>query len=318
MVRRGSLQYWHRRRAAKPLPRIRSAPQTEGVSISDILAFKAGMTHLIMAGDEGRFKNMETSRACTILEVPHTEVYGVRLYSVDASTRYKKSYMELYNKQAALKVGIKNVKLTEEKIEAAKSDQKVTDVSLLIAAYPKDTSHVQNHPSRYEARLSGNSVKEKLEFAAKVLGQELKPGMVFKNGQYVDVFAVSKGKGWQGPVKRFGISRNLHKATGKSRHVGTLGPANPSDVLYTVPRAGQMGYHYRFDHNKRVLKIGTKEETEAINVSGGFKNYGVVRSDYIVVDGSVPGPAKREVRVRHSLSYAKAQPQEPKITYIAK
>jgi large subunit ribosomal protein L3 len=318
MVRRGSLQYWHRRRAAKPLPRVRSAPQSSEVTISDIVAYKAGMTHLLITGDEGRFKNTEVSRACTILEVPRTEVYGIRMYSTDPSTLYKKAYTEIYNKQSAAKLGIKNVKATEDKLESLKSDQKISDISLLIAVYPGETSHVQNHPSRYEARLSGKGVKEKLEFAVKVLGQELKPGSVFKNGQYVDVFAVSKGKGWQGPVKRFGISRNLHKATGKSRHVGTLGPMGLAEVLYTVPRAGQMGYHYRFDHNKRLLKIGAKEDTDSINVNGGFKNYGVVRGDYLIIDGSVPGPAKRMVRVRQSLSYINSTPKEPKITYISK
>ncbi|MGC8478449.1 MAG: 50S ribosomal protein L3 [Candidatus Micrarchaeia archaeon] len=320
MVRRGSMQYWHRRRAAKPLPRVRSAPLSSELGLSNMLAYKAGMTYLTMIDDsQSPSKNMDVARACTVLEVPKTEAYGIRLYTKDPITGYRKVYAEVYSAQAAQKIGIKNPKFTEEKIESAKAMADPVEVSLLLTAYPKESGLEQNHPNRYEARvLGGKDANEKIGFAAKFLGKEIKPSDIFKNGEYVDAFAISKGKGWQGPVKRFGVSRLFHKATGKSRHVGTLGPTNPANVTYTVPQAGQMGYQYRSERNKRILKIGTKADIEQINKKGGFSNYGFVKNDYILVDGSVPGSAKRIVRLRHSINYAGAQAKEPKVTYISR
>ncbi|MEM3827161.1 MAG: 50S ribosomal protein L3 [Candidatus Micrarchaeaceae archaeon] len=320
MVRRGSMQYWHRRRAAKPLPRIRSYAETRELGLSDMLAYKVGMTHLTMLDDSlSPSKNTEVARACTVLEVPYTEAYGIRLYTKDELTGYKKTYAEVFSAEAAHKLGIKNPKLTDEKIGGAKKGVALSAVSLLLAAYPKASALGQDHPNRYEVRVTGGKdIEERINFATKFLGKEIKPADIFKNGERVDVFSISKGKGWQGPVKRFGISRLFHKATGKGRHVGTLGPANPSNVLYTVPQAGQMGYHYRSERNKRILKIGTKNDVDTINKKGGFSNYGFVSGDYLVVDGSVPGCAKRIVRVRHSMNYAGAQIKEPKITYISK
>jgi large subunit ribosomal protein L3 len=320
MVRRGSMQYWHRRRAAKPLPRIRSYPATAEISLSDVLTYKVGMTYLTMIDDSSSpSKNMEVAKACTVLEVPRTEAYGIRFYTKDEVTGYKKVYAEVYNAAVAQKLGIKSPKFTEDKIDTAKGSAEPIDISLLMATYPDESAMSQNHPNRYEVKIrGGKDMAEKINFAAKFLGKEVKLSDIFKNGERVDVFAVSKGKGWQGPVKRFGVSRLFHKATGKSRHVGTLGPANPANVLYTVPQAGQMGYHYRSEHNKRVLKIGTKNEVDAVNKKGGFLNYGLVKNDYLIIEGSVPGSAKRMVRVRHSMDYARAQMKEPKISYISR
>jgi large subunit ribosomal protein L3 len=71
-------------------------------------------------------------------------------------------------------------------------------------------------------------------------------------------------------------------------------------VAYTVPHGGQMGYHHRTEHNKRILEMGTKESTSKINLKGGFWNYGNIKNDYLVLDGSVPGPSKRLIRVRRA------------------
>ena len=78
-----------------------------------------------------------------------------------------------------------------------------------------------------------------------------------KNGEFVDISSVTKGKGWSGPIKRFGTARLFHKSTNKVRHVGTLGPFTPGKVLFTVPQAGQTGIQLRTERNKRVLKLGT-------------------------------------------------------------
>jgi large subunit ribosomal protein L3 len=49
---------------------------------------------------------------------------------------------------------------------------------------------------------------------------------------------------------------------------------------------------------------------------GGFLNYGIIRNDYIIVKGSIPGPTKRLIRLRPAIRPEKAQPA-PEITYIS-
>lgn len=317
----GSLQYWPHRRARKRLARLRSNPDMKEPTISNLVAYKVGMTHVAMTDDsESPSKNQEVARAVTVLEIPKTEVYGLRFYGVDGISNYKIIKTELYNKAAAQRLNIKKLQNDESKLDAMKGKIKeFSDVRILAAAYPKETSAEQHHPMRFEAAIGGKSIEEKFDAASKLLGKEVRITDVFKPGEFIDVSTVTKGKGWQGPIKRFGVKRKVHKATGKIRTGGPLGSMGLGKVFYTVPRAGQLGFNYRTEHNKRILKLGKSTDAEAINKPGGFVNYGVVRNDYVVVDGSVGGPAKRLVRIRKSIRERNAKGiKEPKVSYIAK
>ena len=86
-----------------------------------------------------------------------------------------------------------------------------------------------------------------------------------------------------------------------------------------MPQSGQLGFNYRTEHNKRILKMGKKEEAASVNPKSGFINYGNVVADYMIIDGSVPGPAKRLVRIRKTVDNrdSKSGIKEPKISYIA-
>ena len=70
----------------------------------------------------------------------------------------------------------------------------------------------------------------------------------------------------------------------------------PHYVRYTVPRAGQMGFHQRTERNKRILKIGN--DGKDITPRGGFPHYGVIKKDYLIMKGSVPGSTKRLLKFR--------------------
>ena len=80
-------------------------------------------------------------------------------------------------------------------------------------------------------------------------------------------------------------------------------------------RGRHMGYSYRTELNKIVLRIGTPADAQSVMPKGGFINYGLIRNDYAVVDGSIPGPAKRLVRIRKSLRGKGVA--EPKVQYIS-
>ena len=131
----------------------------------------------------------------------------------------------------------------------------------------------------------------------------------------MDAIAVTKGKGFQGAVKRWGVKLLHHKNRKHRRMIGTLGPWL-SWVRPTVPQAGQMGFHKRTEYNKRILKIG--ENGEEITPQGGFPHYGIVRNEYVIVHGSLPGSVKRIIRMRHAIRYIKGvKVEKPEITYIS-
>lgn len=101
------------------------------------------------------------------------------------------------------------------------------------------------------------------------------------------------------------------------RRIGCIGPWQPPKIMYTVGRAGQMGYHQRVEYNKRVIKIS--EDADEINPKGGFIRYGLVKNDFILLLGSVPGPKKRLIRFRESMRPKSVfEKSVPEITYINK
>ena len=111
--------------------------------------------------------------------------------------------------------------------------------------------------------------------------------------------AVSKGKGYQGPVKRFGVKVRGRKHTKKRRNIGNLSARNVARVLPgKIAFPGQLGFQTRTEYNKRILKIGTDGK---INPKGGWINYGLVPGHYLLVEGSVPGPKKRLIMLRKGI-----------------
>ena len=85
--------------------------------------------------------------------------------------------------------------------------------------------------------------------------------------------------------------------------------------MYSVPRAGQMGFFQRTEYNKLIVKIGSvgKEITPA----GGFPHYGVVKSNYLLILGSVPGKPTRLIRLRYPIRpYKYTLEKPPEIKYI--
>ena len=149
----------------------------------------------------------------------------------------------------------------------------------------------------FEVKIDGGTVQDQLEFGKKSLGKEVKVSEVFTEGGEVDVISITKGKGIQGPVKRWGIKKLKHKSRKTVRGVGSIGPWHPHYVMYSVPRAGQMGFAQRTEHNKQILKMGNNGAD--VTPKGGFLRYGPVRTEYTVIRGTIPGPARRLVALRY-------------------
>ena len=86
--------------------------------------------------------------------------------------------------------------------------------------------------------------------------------------------------------------------------------------MYTVARAGQMGFHQRTETGKRILLVGNGKE-KPITPAGGFLHFGPVNGDYAVLRGSVPGPARRFVMVRMPVRSAPKSQGPPQVIEVS-
>lgn len=314
-MRRGSLEYWPHRRAHKLLPRIRNWPESKTPSVLTLPAYKAGMTHVMVVDDSASpSKGQEIFRPVTLLVFPKMFIYGVRMYG--KQYLYEQPAGSVYDKTLAQKVGIKTIKSTTTLDDVKKKASEYTDITALAFADPSDLNIGVKKLMRFEVPVGGSTIEEKIAFIEKIFGKEVKSSEVLALGEFIDVVCVSKGKGWEGPVSRFGVARQYHKSTGKIRHLGTLGAWHPPKVLFSVPMAGHLGFNYRTELNKRIIKMGTSQDSATVTPKGGFLNFGDIRSDYIMIEGSVPGSAKRFVRIRKAIR-AKGKVTVPKIMYIS-
>lgn len=194
----------------------------------------------------------------------------------------------------------------------------VFDVRAIVTTIPVLSGIGKKKVEVLEIKIHGKSINERLEYARSILGSYLTPLDVFMEGQFIDIIGVTKGHGFQGVIKRFGVKElpRWHKHRKGSRKVGSRGPAFTYSMS-EVPQAGQMGFHRRTEYNKRILKIGTNG-LEVV-VKGGFLHYGLIYGPYILLEGSTLGPAKRLLMLRHpvrpTLEWIPVSP--PKITYLS-
>ena len=127
----------------------------------------------------------------------------------------------------------------------------------------------------------------KFENAAEyTVGQEIKAD-IFAEGDKIDATGTSKGKGFQGAIKRHGLSRGPMKHGSKyHRHAGSNGPATtPGRVFKGKHMPGQMG-------NVKV----TVQNLEVVKVD--------VENNLLLVKGAVPGPKKALLVLKETVKKA--------------
>lgn len=315
--RRGSLAYHPRKRAPSPVARVRARPElADGIMVGGIPCYKAGTTHVEVIDDSPHSITTKQTIAtvATVLEAPPIKVFGIRAYV--------KGYGGL---QCVTEVLSKDLSkdlesvfpLPKKKLDGVDKIEKIVDtlvdVRLLVHTQPSSVPSIpKKKPEVMELSVAGNTSDEKLANAKELLGKEIKVSDVFKEGDFVDTMSITKGKGFHGPLKKWGTKKLPRKTRNGRRTAGNLGPFTPGAMMWTTPQSGQMGYHQRTEFNKRVLKLGSNGEE--VTPSGGFLHYGNVKSDYIIIKGSTPGPQKRLVMLRpatrfHGKASAVAQPE---------
>ena len=297
--RRGSLQFWHRKRASRIYPRIRSNPIFNEVKLAGFAGYKAGMTQVsyVDAKPTSPTKGETLRVPATIIECPPIKVIGLRLYqdSVLGSSVLLDVFSDAFDMDLKRKLTLPKKKMEQQKMKDAETKlEQAKDIKALVATQPKHAGFGKKKPEIFEMQIGGEDIKARFDYIKSVLGKELKVSDLLTSGHFYDAHAVTTGKGYQGVIKRFGVRRKVHKSEKGVRRVGTLG-AFTGAKTHTVPHPGQMGFHTRTEYNKQVLLISNPKEQE-INPNGGIVNYGVVKSDYILIAGSVIGPKKRLIR----------------------
>lgn len=121
-----------------------------------------------------------------------------------------------------------------------------------------------------------------LDVAAYEVGQEVKVE-IFAEGDVIDVTGVTKGKGFQGVIKRHGQSRGpMAHGSRYHRRPGSMGPVAPNRVFKQKKLPGQMGGNVVTIQNLEIVKVD-------------------VERNLLLVKGNVPGSKKALVAVKSAI-----------------
>ncbi|CAL0300684.1 unnamed protein product [Lupinus luteus] len=337
--RHGSLGFLPRKRAARHRGKVKAFPkddQTKPPKLTAFLGYKAGMTHIVREVEKpgSKLHKKETCEPVTIIETPPLVVVGVVGYvktprglrtlntvwaqhlSEEIKRRFyknwsksKKKAFTKYSKQYESEDGKKNIEAQLEKIKKYATVVRVlahTQIRKLKGLKQKK-AHIM------EIQVNGGTIPQKVDFAYSFFEKQVPIDAVFQKDEMIDLIGVTKGKGYEGVVTRWGVTRLPRKTHRGLRKVACIGAWHPARVSFTVARAGQNGYHHRTELNKKIYRLGKAgqeshdavtdyDRTEKdITPMGGFPHYGIVKEDYLMVKGGCVGPKKRVITLRQSL-----------------
>ncbi|EOS59039.1 MULTISPECIES: 50S ribosomal protein L3 [Paenibacillus] len=131
-------------------------------------------------------------------------------------------------------------------------------------------------PKRYVREIRG------VDLAGYEVGQEVKVD-IFAEGEFVDVTGISKGKGFQGVIKRWGQSRGpMAHGSRYHRRPGSMGSIAANRVFKGKNLPGHMGHETVTIQNLEVVKVDAERNV-------------------LLVKGSIPGPKNSFVKVKQTI-----------------
>ena len=197
------MQYWPRKRSRRIYARVRNWATSKEAKLLGFAGYKVGMTHLVVNDNRkaSTTKGMSISCPATIIECPPLKPVSIRFYK---NTQYGSKLVsevmaDNFDKELKRKIILPKKKDIKKEIP-----NDYDYVRLLVHTSPGRTGLGKKMPEIFEAAIGG-SKEDQMKYAQEKLGKEINISEVFKEGQQLDIHAVSKGKGVQGPVKRFGV-----------------------------------------------------------------------------------------------------------------
>jgi large subunit ribosomal protein L3 len=131
-------------------------------------------------------------------------------------------------------------------------------------------------PKRFIREFRGN------DLAGYEVGQEVKVD-IFAAGDLVDVTGISKGKGFQGAIKRHGQSRGpMSHGSRYHRRPGSMGPIAPNRVVKGKALPGRMGGEQVTVQNLEIVKVD-------------------VERNLLLIKGNVPGAKKALLKIKSAV-----------------
>jgi large subunit ribosomal protein L3e len=334
--RHGSLGFLPKKRCRRGKGKVKSFPKddkSKSPHLTAFMGYKAGMTHIVRDVDKpgSKLHKKETAEAVTLIETPPMVIVGVvgyvktprglrtlnTVWAEHLSDEVKRKFYKNWYKSKK-KAFTKYVKKYESERKSIQEDldqlkKHACVIRVLAHTQIKKIGFGQRKAHMMEIQVNGGEVADKVDFAYKLFEQTVDVDSVFSNNEMIDTIAITRGRGTEGVVTRWGVSRLPRKTHRGLRKVACIGAWHPARVSWTVARAGQMGFHHRTEMNKKVYKIGKKGEdshkaTTSFDVTdkpitpmGGFAHYGVINEDYLMIKGQVPGTKKRCITLRKSL-----------------
>jgi len=333
--RHGSLGFLPKKRTKHHRGRIRSFPKDDASKPCHLTAFmgyKAGMTHVVREVERPGSKthHKEIVDAVTIIETPPMVVVGLVGYvrtaqglrtlntvwtqhlNKEVKRRFYKNWYASKQK-AFTKYTKKYIDAPQDidaEIERMKSDCQV--IRVIAHTQIGKIGLRQKKAHMMEVQINGGSSADKVDFGRNLFEKEVSVDSVFAKDENIDILGASKGHGNEGVVTRWGVTRLPRKTHRGLRKVACIGAWHPARVSFTVARSGQHGYHHRTEMNKKIYRIGKKDDkasakTEAdltekgITPMGGFPHYGFVNEDWIMIKGCCVGIKKRCITLRKAL-----------------
>ena len=318
--KRGSRAFSPRKRAKGIVGRIHYWPYVEeGPQLLGFAGYKAGMTHIFVVENRDRSPDFgkEVFSSVTVLDTPPMLICGIRAYTKtpDGIKPFTEAWIKDVPEDLSRLLKIPPKGDSDRAFEQISSNlDEIVEFRVISSTQPREAGVSKKKPELMEIKVGGGSAKEQFEYAKGFLGKAIRISDAFKPGDFVDIVGVTKGKGWQGVVKRWGIKIRQRKSRKHTREVASIGPWHPTRVMPGVPRSGQMGFHHRTEYNKRILSIGS--DGLKVTPPGGFNRYGVVKGDYILFKGSTLGPQKRLIKLRRAVRKQRVVEAVPNITYV--
>lgn len=340
--RRGNLGFLPRKRSKKHRGHCRSFPRddpSKPCHLTAFMGYKAGCTHILREVNKpgSKLNKKETVEQVTIVECPPMTVVGLVGYietpkgmrslstvwaehlSDELKRRFYKNWYrakkKAFTRYAARVADASNKDVATQLARIKKHAQ---SVRVLAHTQIRKVNLRQKKADLMEIQVNGGAnIGEKVDWAYSLFEKSVPVDSVFSKDEMIDTISTTKGYGFTGVIKRWGVTRLPRKTHRGLRKVACIGAWHPARVQWTVARAGQHGYHHRTEMNKKIYRIGksavdasgkvnpnaTTEldlTVKSITPLGGFPHYGVVNEDFLMIKGGIGGTKKRVITLRKS------------------
>merc|ERR1711934_1271991 len=251
--RHGSLGFLPKKRCTKTKGKIKSFPLDDAAAKPHLTAFmgyKAGCTHILRDMDKAGSKahKKEVVEAVTVIEAPPMIVVGMVGYletprglkslstvwaqhlSNECKRRFYKNWGASEKHKAFTRYTKKYTEGTGIDEEKKRLEKYCTILRVICHTQIGKLNFRQKKAHIFEVQVNGGSMADKIAFAEGLFEKPVAIDGVFNQNEMIDTIAITKGKGFEGVVTRWGVTKLPRKTHKGLRKVACIGSWHPSRV----------------------------------------------------------------------------------------